>query len=191
MEGRAAGRPARVRKHFGSAALLVAPSLLAAAYALTGRAGAADDFRADELEPLEREVAEAVLENEPLTGREIRRLLGTSDRKGVDRAVSRLQRRLVLTNAGAAEQSQGWRAIRQDLFARRWRRSLRRRPTEDEARRELALAVVAAATDEVSAADVAAALGWRRKLAEAVLTDLTAAGRVAAREEDGLQLWST
>ncbi|TML52828.1 MAG: hypothetical protein E6G21_04250 [Actinobacteria bacterium] len=60
-------------KHFRSAALLVAPRLLAAAYALTRRAGAADDFREDELEPLEREVAEAVLENEPLTGREIRR----------------------------------------------------------------------------------------------------------------------
>ena len=178
-------------KHFRSAALLVAPRLLAAAYALTRRAGAADDFREDELEPLEREVAEAVLENEPLTGREIRRLLGTSDRKAVDRAVGRLQRRLVLTNAGAAEQSQGWRAIRQDLFARRWRRSLRRLPAEDEARRELALAVVAVATDEASAADVAAALGWRRKLAESVLTDLTAAGRVGAREEDGLQLWST
>src|SRR6266513_3217115 len=153
-------------KHFGSAALLVAPRLLAAAYALTGRGGTADDFREDELEPLQREVAEAVLENEPLTGREIRRLLGTSDRKAVDRAVSRLQRRLVLTNAGAAEQSQGWRAIRQDIFSRRWRRSLRRLPPEEDARRELALAVVVAATDEVSAADVAAAVGWRRKLAE-------------------------
>jgi chromosome segregation and condensation protein ScpB len=176
-------------KHFGSAALLVAPRLLAAAYALTGRAGAADDFREDELEPLEREVAEAVLENEPLTGREIRRVLGTSDRKAVDRAVGRLQRRLVLTNAGAAEQSQGWRAIRQDLFARRWRRALRRLPAEQEARRELALAVLAA-TDEVSAADVAAALGWRRKQAEAALAELTAAGRAREREEEGLQLWS-
>src|SRR6266576_2740260 len=56
-------------KHFGSAALLVAPRLRAAAYALTGRGGTADDFREDELEPLQREVAEAVLENEPLTGR--------------------------------------------------------------------------------------------------------------------------
>ncbi len=177
-------------KHFGSAALLVAPRLLAAAYALTGRGGTADDFREDELEPLQREVAEAVLENEPLTGREIRRLLGTSDRKAVDRAVSRLQRRLVLTNAGAAEQSQGWRAIRQDLFARRWRRSLRRLPAEEDARRELALAVVAAATDEVSAADVAAALGWRRKQAEAVLASLTVAGRLTERDEDGLPLWS-
>src|SRR2546430_16142995 len=55
-------------KHFGSAALLIAPRLLAAAYALTGRPGAAGDFREDELEPLEREVAEVVLANEPLTG---------------------------------------------------------------------------------------------------------------------------
>ena len=176
-------------KHFGSAALLIAPRLLTAAYALTGRSGAAEDFREDELETLEREVAEAVLENEPLTGREIRRVLGTTDRKAVDRAVGRLQRRLVLTNAGAAEQSQGWRAIRQDLFARRWRRALRRLPAAEEARRELAFAVLTG-TDEASAADVAGALGWRRKQAETVLAELTAAGRVTEREEDGLQLWS-
>src|SRR5438874_5990082 len=176
-------------RHFSSAALLIAPRLLAAAYALTGRSGAAGDFREDELETLDREVAQAVLENEPLTGQEIRRLLGTNDRKAVDRAVARLHRRLVLTNAGAAEQPQGWLAIRQDLFARRWRKSLRRLPAEDEARRELALAVLAG-TDEVSAADVAGALGWRRKQAETVLAELTAAGRVTEREEDGLQLWS-
>ena len=41
-------------KHFGSAALLIAPRLLAAAYALTGRSGTVDDFRKDELETLER-----------------------------------------------------------------------------------------------------------------------------------------
>src|SRR5919109_388006 len=162
-------------RHFGSAALLIAPRLLASAYALTGRSGAVDDFRGDELEPLEREVAEAVLENEPLTGRELRRVLGTNDRKAVDRAVARLQRKLVLTNAGAAEQAQGWRAIRQDLLARRWRKRLRRLPAEDEARRELALAVLGG-TDEVSAADLAAALGWRRPQAESVLGELSEAG---------------
>jgi hypothetical protein len=177
-------------KHFGGAALLIAPRLLAAAYALTGRSGTVDDFRDDELETLEREVAEVVLDNDPLTGPEIRRLLGTTDRKAVDRAVARLQRRFVLTNAGAAEQSQGWRAIRQDLFTRRWRKSLRRLPAEDEARRELAVAV-AAATEEVSAADVAGALGWRRKQAESVLTELSSAGELTVRQAEGLQLWST
>src|SRR6185437_8909599 len=48
-------------KHFGSAALLIAPRLLGAAFALIGRSGAPEDFRDDELEPLEREVAEVVL----------------------------------------------------------------------------------------------------------------------------------
>jgi len=176
-------------RHFSSAALLIAPRLLGAAYALTGRSGGEDDFRDAELDLLEREVAEVVLDNDPLTGPEIRRLLGTTDRKAVERAIGRLQRRLVLTNAGAAEQTQGWRAIRQDVFARRWRKSLRRLPTEDEARRELALAVLAG-TDEVSAADVAGALGWRRKQAESVLAELAAAGRATQREDDGLQLWS-
>jgi chromosome segregation and condensation protein ScpB len=177
-------------KHFGSGALLIAPRLLAAAYSLTGRSGEVDDFRVDELETLETEVAEIVLENEPLTGPEIRRLLGATDRKPVDRAVARLQRRLVLTNAGAAEQAQGWRAIRQDILARRWQKSLTRLPKKDEARRELALAVLAG-TDKVSAADVAAALGWRRKQAESVLSDLSDFGRAQTREEDGLRLWSS
>jgi len=176
-------------RHFGSAALLIAPRLLGAAYTLIGRSGAPEDFRDDELEPLEREVAEAVFDNEPLTGPEIRRLLGTTDRKAVDRAVARLQRRLVLTNAGAAEQAQGWRAIRQDVFARRWQKSLALLPAEEEARCELALAVLAG-VDEASAADVAAALGWRRKQAESVLAELSERRRVRSRESDEIQLWS-
>jgi chromosome segregation and condensation protein ScpB len=175
-------------KHFGSAALLIAPRLLGAAYSLTGRSGTADDFREHELETIEREVAEAILENEPLTGRELRRVLGTNDRKAVDRAVARLQRRFVLTNAGAAEQSQGWRAIRQDLFARRWKGSLRRLPDEGEARCALALAVLRAA-DELSAADLAGALGWRRKQATEVLAGLTQSGLARESESDGFVLW--
>jgi hypothetical protein len=96
----------------------------------------------------------------------------------------------VLTNAGAAEQSQGWRAIRQDVFARRWQEWLTPLPSEDEACRDLALAVVSG-TDEASAADVAGVLGWRRKQSESVLTDLGDFGRVQTREEDGVRLWSS
>jgi chromosome segregation and condensation protein ScpB len=177
-------------RHFADAALLVAPRLVGAAYVLTGRSGAAIDFRDADLEPLELEIAEAVLENGPLAASEIRRLLGTSDRKAVERAVRRLQRRLVLTNAGALEQAQGWRAIQQDVLARRWKKALRRLPGEREARHSLALAVIGS-TDEVSAADVAAALGWRRKQAEAVLEELTADGRASDREEAGIRLWSS
>ena len=175
-------------RHFGSAAFLIAPRLLGAAYTSTRRPGAPEDFRDADLETLDNEVAEAVLENGPLTGPEIRRLVGTTDRKAVDRSVARLQRRLVLTNAGAVERSQGWRAIRQDLFARRWKRALRRLPPEDEARRALALAVLEGA-GEISAADLAGALGWRRKQAQAVLTELVDIGCVGLRDEDGLALW--
>ena len=176
-------------RHFNAAALLIAPRLLADAYALTGRAGAAEDFRDDpELEALEREVAEAVLENGPLIAPEIRRVLATDDRKAVERAIKRLQRRFVLTNAGAVEQSQGWSAISQDLFVRRWKRYLRRRPDEGKARQALVLAVLSG-TDEVSAADVAGALGWRRKQAEAVLDKLTSARRAESTTTDGIRLW--
>jgi Winged helix DNA-binding domain len=175
-------------RHFGNSAFLISPRLLGPAYALTRRPGTAEDFRNAELEALDREVAEAVLENGPLTGPEIRRVLGTTDRKAVDRAVMRLQRGFVLTNAGAVEQRQGWRAIRQDVFARRWKRSLRHLPSEDEARRALAEAVLTGA-GEISAADLGAALGWRRKQAESALTQLVDSGRAGLRDEDGLVLW--
>ena len=175
-------------RHFGNAAFLISPRLLGAAYALIGRPGRAEDFRQAELEALDLEVAEAVLENGPLTGPEIRRVLGTTDRKAVDRAVVRLQRGFVLTSAGAVEQSQGWRAIRQDVFVRRWKGSLRRLPSEDEARRALARAVLEGA-GEISAADLGGALGWRRKRAESVLTELVDTGRARLRDEDGLALW--
>src|SRR6266576_1800975 len=49
-------------RHFSSAALLIAPRLLPAAYAITGRPGSPDDFRDAALESLEREVAEVVLD---------------------------------------------------------------------------------------------------------------------------------
>jgi chromosome segregation and condensation protein ScpB len=176
-------------RHFTNAAVLLAPRLLAAAYALTGRSGLVADFREAELEPLELEIADAVLENGPLAAPELRRLLGTSDRKAVERAVARLQRAFVLSNAGAVDQAQGWRAIQQDLLARRWQKALRRLPGEREARRWLALAVLGG-TDEVSAADVAGALGWRRKQAESVLEELAADECAAERDDGGIRLWS-
>jgi hypothetical protein len=176
-------------KHFGDAALLIAPRLLADAYALTGREGTAEDFRDDpELEALDCEVADAVLENGPLVAPEIRRVLGTSDRKAVERAIKRLHRRFVLTNAGATEQAQGWSAIRQDLFVRRWKGWLRRRPEEGRARQALALAVLQAA-GELSAADLAAALKWPRKQAASVLAELAQLGHAEESELDGYELW--
>jgi DNA glycosylase AlkZ-like len=170
------------------AAALISRKLVPAVYALTGRDGRVDDFRELELTPLEREAAEAVLEAGPLSAPELRRLLATDDKKGVDKAVKRLQRELVLTNAGVTEHDAGWPAVRQDVFARRWRARLKRLPAEEAARRALARAVLAAA-GEVSEADLAAALGWPRRTAAATLDDLGNRRLARARDEDGYQLW--
>jgi len=170
------------------AAALVSRKLVPAIYALTARVGEPEDFRELELAPLEREIAEAVLAEGPISAPELRRLLATDDKKGVDKAVKLLQRELILTNAGVVEQDAGWPAVRQDVFARRWRTRLRRLPAEEEARRTLARTVLAAA-GEVSDADLAAALGWPKRTAAAALDDLGDRRLATAREEDGFRLW--
>ena len=170
------------------AAALISRTLVPAVYALTGRPGTEEDFRDLELEPLEREVSEAVLAEGPISAPELRRLLVTTDKKAVDKAIKLLQRELVLTNAGVAEQEAGWPALRQDVFARRWRVRLKRLPLEDEARRTLARTVLAAA-GEVSDADLAAALAWRKREAAAVLEELGDGRLAAARDEDGYRIW--
>ena len=164
--------------------------VLGSLYALTGRRGHPEDFRDEEgLAPLEWEVAEAVLEAGAATGPAIRKLLGTSDRKAVDRAIGVLQRRLVLTNAGVAEQQQGWPAIRVDILPRRWKASLRGLPAPEDSRRQLAQAVLGSA-GELTAADLAAIFSWRRGDAAAVLHELADAGLATARDEDDIRVWS-
>jgi len=183
------GRLACAGKHLArGAAALIARRLVPAVYALTGRPGTPEDFRDLELTPLERELAEAVLDKGPATAPELRQQLGAADKKSVERAIERLHRASVLTNAGIAEQEQGWAATRHDIFARRWRRWLKRLPPEEDARRVLARTVLESA-GEVSAADVAAALAWRRKQAAATLDELAAEGVASVREEDGIRLW--
>jgi hypothetical protein len=171
------------------AAALISKRLVQAIYALTGRLGAVDDFREMELAPVEREVAEAVLTEGPLSAPELRRLLPTEEKKRVDKAIKLLQRELVLTNAGVTEQEAGWPAVRQDVFARRWRAQLKRLPAEDEARRTLARTVLAAA-QEVSEADLGGALGWTRRTAAATLEELGELGQASAVQEEGFRIWS-
>jgi hypothetical protein len=172
---------------------LVAPGLAAAVYALTGRAGRPDDFRDDELDPLELELAEAALElGRPTTRRELR-LLVDREKREVDKAVNALQRKLVLTNAGRDDEGrgstpEGWSSTLHDLFARRWRARLRRLPDRDTALRTLAEKVAAAAGD-VSAADLAAVLKLRRREATELLTSLEAEGALARRDEAGIPIW--
>jgi hypothetical protein len=171
------------------AAALISRKLVPAVYALTGRPATPEDFRELELGPLEREVAEAVLAEGPLSAPELRRLLATDDKKGVDKAVKLLQRELVLTNAGVTEQDVGWPAVRQDVFARRWRARLKRLPPEDEARRKLARTVLVAA-GEVSDVDLAAALGWPKRVAETTFDDLRERRLATSVQEDGFRIWS-
>ena len=182
-------RRACAGKHVTRVVTLISPPLVGAVYARTGRPGRPDYFRdLDELTSLQRQIAEAVRDNGPCTGREIRQLLGTSDKKAVDAAIWRLQRLLVLTNAGSAEQEHGWKALLFDLFARRWRAHLRRLPSPEEANATLAETVLRAAGD-LSAADLAAALSWRRREAAAVLEALTERGLARVAEEDGIAIW--
>jgi hypothetical protein len=177
-------------RHLGrDAASLVSKHLLAPLYALSGRPGKPEDFRGAELDPLEREVAEAILENGPCSGPEVRRLVAGEKRK-VDSATRRLHRALVLTNAGVVQQDAGWPAIRNDLFARRWRRQLRKVPPADEARRTLAEHALRTC-GELSAADLGGVLRLRRADAVATLDELTDLGAATARDEDGIRLWTT
>jgi hypothetical protein len=167
---------------------LVAPKLVPAVYALTGRAGKPEDFRDEELEPLARELAEAALElGRPTTRRELR-LLVNREKRDVDKAVNALQRRLVFTNAGRDTEGSGWSSTLHDLFARRWRAQLRRLPDRDTALRTLAQRIAAAAGD-VSAADLAAVLKLRRREATELLEALEGAGSLERRDDAGIAVW--
>jgi hypothetical protein len=180
-----ARRLAAAGKHCGQFVLLVAPRILPALYAVTGRRGTPDDFRQAELGGLQLDVAEALLEHGTATAPQIRQLLATDDRRRVASAIEKLQRLLVLTNVGVAEQHHGWGANTFELVARQWRPELARLPSEPDARDTLARTVLDNA-GELSAADLAGALGWRVREAATVLERLG----LAVRDEDGIRLWS-
>jgi DNA glycosylase AlkZ-like len=168
---------------------LVAPDLVAAVYALTGRSGRPEDFRDAALDPLEREVAEAGLElGRPTTRRELR-LIVNREKREVDKAVNALQRKLVFTNAGRDREGRGWSSTLHDLFARRWRTKLRRLPDRDAALRMLASRIAAAAGD-VSSADLAAVLKLRRREATELLEALEADGSLERRDDAGIAVWA-
>jgi hypothetical protein len=173
-------RLACVGKHLGGSVGCIAPRVLPLLYALIGRAGTPADFRT-ELAGLELELAEASLEHGPLSAPQLRAAVGAA-KKDVDRIVVRLQRRLVLTNAGLVESDQGWPAVLLDLTARHW--PLAELPAPDDARRALAELVLAAA-GELTAADLAGALGWRRRTAADALDEIA-----EGRDEDGFRIWS-
>lgn len=170
-----------VGRHLGgSAVALVAPRTLPLLYALTERAGDEADFRGS-LDGLELEIAETVLAEGRLSGPQLRAATG-APKQDVERATVRLQRALVLTHAGLVEQDRGWGSVALDLVARRW--TLPELPPAEEARRALAEVVLDHAV-ELTAADLSAALGWRRRLCADVL-DAVAEGR----DGGGFRIWT-
>ena len=164
-------RLACVGRHLGRFVAVIAPRLVGAVCALRA---------AEPADGLERELADAVREHGPLSGPELRALLGV-DAKPANRAVDALQRKCVLTSAGQVRQAHGWPAIRLELLERRWRPEP---PEEDEARALLAETVLRAA-GEVSAADLAAALGLRLRDAAATLESHGA----RLRDENGIAIY--
>ena len=177
-------------KHLGGGrASLVSLRLLPALYALTGRAARADDFRDEELSPVERDVAEAVLEGGPISTAELPELAG-HERKRVSAATQRLQRRLVLTAAGRQERERGWPAVVLDLLARRYSHRLGEMPEIENARAELASVVLRSASD-LSAADLAAVIGGPRREAAGALDRLVEAGIARSRDADGYVIWTS
>jgi hypothetical protein len=184
-----AGKLACVGLHLARTSALVSPALVGSLYALTGRDGTLTDFRSAELGDVELAVAEAALEaGRPVTRRELRLLIG-AEKRTTDGAVNALQRKLVLTNAGRTAGDSGWSSTLHDLFARRWRAKLRRLPTRERAVLRLSEAVLRGA-DDVSAADLAAALRLRRREATEVLERLEARGVAVPRLDDGIPVWS-
>jgi len=175
-------------KHLGGRASLVSLRLLSALYALTGREGRPDDFRDEELSPVERDVAEALLEAGPMSSAELPHLAG-HERKRVSAAAGRLQRRLVLTAAGRQERDRGWPAVVFDILPRRYGDRLAGLPAADDARVDLAACVLRSG-GEISAADLAAVIGCRRKEAAAALDELARRGKAQSRDAGGYVLWT-
>lgn len=134
-----------------------------------------------EPEGSERALLEAVREEGPLTGPQLREALGATKQE-VDKAVAALHRRLLLTNSHLVEDGGAWGALAHDLVARKWPLPSPL-PSREDARSELARVVLAKA-GELSAADLAGALGWRRRAAAGVLDEIA-----ESREEDGFRVW--
>jgi hypothetical protein len=162
-----------VGKHLARVAACIAPRLLPTLVA----------SRADEpLEGLEAEVVGVIEDGGPTTGPELRTVTGAA-KKDVDKAVASLHRQLVLTTSHLVEQEGPWGAIAHELLRRKWPIPAALPPLAD-ARRELAGLVLAQA-GELTAADLAAPFGWRRKEAAAVLDEIA-----TGREAEGFRIWA-
>ena len=168
--------PARGRtcvgKHLARHVACIAPRLLPTLVAANGEDTEGED-----------PVVEAIRRAGPLTGPELRDATGLT-KKEVDRSLASLHHQLVLTNDHLDPGGSTWGTLAHDLLARKWKLP-KRLPARESARRELAQIVLGHA-GELTAADLAGALGWRRKEAAAVLEE------IADGHDDpgGFRIWS-
>lgn len=137
---------------------------------------------------LEQTIIELLEDQGPCSTADLPGLIG-HERRPVAAAVDRLQRRLVLTTAGAQERPQGWPAVIVDLLDRRYGPHLGRLQGAEDARAELARLVLHS-VGELSAADLAAIVGSTRKQASSALDRLTEDGRARRQDEEGFALYS-
>jgi hypothetical protein len=168
-----------VGKHVHGRSALVSLEVLPALCAARGET--------PELSPLEQDILDFLTEHGPCSTADLPGLIG-HERKPVASAVERLQRRLILTTAGAQEREQGWAAVVIDVLGRRYADRLGSLPHTDDARVVLA-AVVLRSAKNLSAADLAAVIGCKRKEAESALDRLAAEGVARRFEEDGFALY--
>jgi hypothetical protein len=169
-----------VGKHVRGRSALISLAVLPALVAARGEP--------EEPSELERAVVDVVAEEGPCSTADLPGLVG-HERKRVASAVDRLQRRLVLTTAGAQERPQGWPAVVVDLLSRRYASSLTTLPGSEDARAEMAGLVLRSA-GEVSPADVAAVVGCTRKQAATALDRLADEGRARRDEAEGFAIYT-
>lgn len=163
-----------VGRHLARAVSCVSPALLPTLAAAVADAEPTRD---------EAAVAAAVSENGPLTPPQLRALLGL-EKRAVERALAQLHRHVVLTHSHLVDDGAGWGSLAHELVERKWP-SVEAAPAHDEARRTLARAVLETA-GELTAADLAAVFGWRRREAAAVLDEVA-----GSRDGGGFRIWTS
>jgi hypothetical protein len=145
-------------------ASLVSPRLLAALYSGDGEP---EDHRGFTLPPEAHRIVDA-LAGGPLPSSALREVVGHRGR--YDRAVRELQRHLLVTSAGVAEQRSGWPAAVLDLTCRRF-------DVGGGHDRPYAAGRYLDTMVESAPADLARAYGWPAAVARSELDGLVAAGR--------------
>jgi hypothetical protein len=157
-------------RHLARSVSCVAPRLLPTLVAASGEP--------DDGDP----VAEAIAAHGPLTGPQLREVTGLA-KKDVDRSLTSLHRRLVLTSSRLVEGDAAWGSLAHDLLARKWGLPSRL-PDRGQARLELTTLVLERA-GELTAADLSGVFGWRRKESAALLEQVG-----DGRDEDGFRIWT-